>query len=791
MASPRTVGAPRSSETPHPWASTELTDVNGLVVATAAPESVVDADSPRRLLVFEVLLGIVAVAVVAEQFWVWHLDGPPPWQPVSVLGLVSIPLLTRYSITVSRDAEANVIGLVAAVLFSSPFEDVSHIFPVWALLVVASSVIFKGGLVHGIPRATDDVVAGGALVLVAPHIDFGLRPFDRTFVGLLTFVAVVAAVFWVRRRLRGQSEPGRSLDARSLALALFGLYFASVFIATLRRTYTDPSDSNTAEVAVMGLGLVVATLIGYSMSQNLIRGVSVLSEAATGLPWPAEENDRFVISFARSAIRSATADIVPRSGPPGSLSAPIDAVRYLVLRRMPGDRPYTASDQRLLEAVASMASVSRAVDLREAGLRLRSITDAMTGLWNYPMFVDLASQAIRERASGEVLALLFLDLDKFKQLNEELGHFDADQVLREIATRLQDAAPPTSAVARFAGDEFALLLHGVDHETLASEIQALVEATTAPIAVAGRLVTVHISVGVGVSDAVDDSVEEVMRVAEENMREAKRAGRAASASRDERDMVSTMLGEGTTAVAFQPILDARTGALWGCEALLRATDPELGDVSPLTLVSSAARQQTLDELTAKIGAEALDAMDELGKRVSSPLHLTVNLEFEQFRVDNSVFERLSRSLGERGVQLVLELSERSYGRWTSQHDLLAARLKERGMGLAIDDFGAGYATFSLLNKWGWDVVKIDKSLITADDDQSRLVFGNVVRTLRELRLTTVAEGIETPEQLARARRAGVSLIQGHLVCEPVGMEELLRRVGPDGGGLAGRLEPQA
>jgi EAL domain-containing protein (putative c-di-GMP-specific phosphodiesterase class I) len=296
-----------------------------------------------------------------------------------------------------------------------------------------------------------------------------------------------------------------------------------------------------------------------------------------------------------------------------------------------------------------------------------------------------------------------------------------------------------------------------------------------------------VSVGVGVSDARDDDVEEVMRVAEENMRGAKREGRAAAASRDEKDLVTSMLDEGATMVAFQPILDARTGALWGCEALLRATDPELGDVSPLTLVSSAARQHALDELTAKIGAEALDAMEALGQRVETPLHLTVNLEFEQFRVDNPVFDRLARHLGERGVQLVLELSERSYGRWTSQHDLLAERLKERGMGLAIDDFGAGYATFSLLNKWGWDVVKIDKSLITADDEQSRLLFSNVVRTLRELRLTTVAEGIETPDQLLAARRAGVSLVQGHLVSEPVGMEELLRRVGPDGSGLAASL----
>ena len=742
---------------------------------------------PRRLVVFDACLTLVALATIVDGFAAWARYGPPDWQPVSILGLLSIPLLTRWSITVSRDAEANVIGLTPAVLFASDFSADSHIFPVWGVLVLISSVAFKGGLRYGLPRGTDDVVAGFALVTVAPHVDVGLRPFDRTLVALLVFVVVEAGVFWIRRRLRGQEAPQQALDPKATALALFGLYFASVFIAALRRIYSDPSSTGNAEVAIMGLGLVVATLVGYSMSQNLIRGVAVLSEAATNLPWPADENDRLVVRFARSAIRSATADIVPREGPPGSLSAPVDAVRYLVLRRMPGDRPYNAADRRLLEAVTSMASVSRSVDLREAGLRLRSITDAMTGLWNYPMFVELAEQAIRERAPDEVLALLFLDLDKFKQLNEQLGHFDADQVLREIACRLQDSAPPTAAVARFAGDEFALLLRGIDRDTLANDVQGLVEAVTAPIAIDGRLITVHVSVGVGVSDAPTDSVDDVMRVAEENMREAKAAGRAAAASRDEKDLVSSMLGRGATAVVFQPIVDARTGALWGCEALLRATDPQLGTVSPLTLVSSAARQQTLDALTAKVGAEALDAMAALQQRVSGPLSLTVNLEFEQFRVDNPIFERLNRNLGERGVALVLELSERTYGRWTSQHDLLAQRLKERGIKLAVDDFGAGYATFSMLNKWGWDVVKIDKSLITADDEQSRLLFSNVVRTLRELGLATVAEGIETPEQLQAARRAGVTLLQGHLVCEAVEMEELLRRVGPDGTALAATL----
>ena len=605
---------------------------------------------------------MLALAAIAQGFWKWHEYGPPDWQPVAVLGLLSLPLLARYSITVSRDAEANVIGLSAAVLFASSLGADSHIFPVWALIVLASSIAFKGGLRYGLPRGTDDVVAGWALVTVAPYIDLGLRPFDRTLVALLVFVAVEALVFWVRRRLRGQQSPQQALDRSSTALALFGLYFASVFIAALRRTYTAPSSAGNAEVAVMGLSLVVATLIGYSMSQNLIRGVAVLSEAATNLPWPADENDRLVIRFARSAIRSATADIVPRTGPPGSLSASIDEVRYMVLRRMTGDRAYTEADQRLLEAVAAMASVSRSVDLREAGLRLRSITDAMTGLWNYPMFVELAEQAIRERAEGEVLALLFLDLDKFKQLNEELGHFDADQVLCEIAGRLQEAAPPTAAVARFAGDEFALLLRGVDRDT---------GSPTCPGAGRGGD---RADRGRG---PVDDRprqrgsrgqrrrrrlVDDVMRVAEEHMREAKRAGRAASASRDEKDMVSDHARRGR----HRGRLPADRRRSYRCPVGMRGAAAR---DRPRARRGLTAHPGQLRRAPADPGRA--DREDRRGgarrdgrarARVEAPLQPHREPGVRAVPCRQPRLRAAQPTLGERGVQLVLELSERSYGR---------------------------------------------------------------------------------------------------------------------------------
>jgi diguanylate cyclase (GGDEF)-like protein len=743
----------------------------------------------QGLRAFNALVVAIAVVAIVVGFYQWHVYGGPAWQPVSVLGLIGVPLLVRYSFTATGGGYENVLGLPAAVLFASGFGSPSHIFPVWALIVVASYMVSKGGAVRGAIRAADEVVAGWCLVSVARLVDLGFRPFDRNAVGLAVFVGVLALIFWVRRELTGSGPAVWALDRRTTLTALLALYYTSVLIAAMRLTYEEPSDSHTAEVAVLGIGLVLAALIGYTAAQQLARGVAVLSEAASSLPWPADENDRLARRFALEAIRSSRAEIESGTGGAGTVSAPVDAVRHLVLSRERGGSGFTASDRRILDALGTMAGVSRAVDLREAGLRLRTITDSLTGLWTYPMFVDLANQAFLERADGQTLAMLFFDLDGFKRVNEELGHFDADQVIREIAFRLQDASPSTAITARVAGDEFTILLRDVRPERLEYDVRALVEAVTMPIGVAGRQVTVHVSVGVGLVENPTDTVDDVMRTAEENMRAAKQVGRAAVTTRDEAELVRDVLGGDLMSVAFQPVLDARSAALWGCEALVRVTDPELGEVSPLTLLSSAAREQALDALTQRVGTMAMDAMGELAGRVAGPVHVTLNLEFEQFRVDNPIFDDLialaQRSAG--GPTLVLELSERSYRRWTDQQDVLARRLRSHGIKLAIDDFGAGYATFSLLRKWNWDLVKIDRSLTASDDEQSRRLFASVVRTLRELRMTAVAVGVETPEQLLAARTAGVSLVQGHLVSEAVGMEELLRRVGPDGGGLAVNL----
>jgi diguanylate cyclase (GGDEF)-like protein len=743
----------------------------------------------QGLRAFNALVVVIAVVAIVVGFYEWHVYGGPAWQPVSVLGLIGVPLLVRYSFTVTGGGYVNVLGLPAAVLFASGFDSPSHIFPVWALIVVASYMASMGGAVRGAVRAADEVVAGWCLVSVARVVDLGFRPFDRNAVGLAVFVGVLALIFWVRRQLTGSGPPVWVLDRRTTLTALLALYYTSVLIAAMRLTYEEPSDSHTAEVAVLGIGLVLAALIGYTATQQLARGVDVLSEAASSLPWPADDNDRLARRFALEAIRGSRAEIESGAGGAGTVSAPVDAVRHLVLSRERGDRGFTASDRRILDALGTMAGISRAVDLREAGLRLRTITDSLTGLWTYPMFVDLANQAFLERADGQPLALLFFDLDGFKRVNEELGHFDADQVIREIAFRLQDESPSTAITARVAGDEFTILLRDVRPERLEYDVRALVEAVTMPIGVAGQQVTVHVSVGVGLVESPTDTVDDVMRTAEENMRAAKQVGRAAMTTRDEAELVRDVLGGDLMSVAFQPVLDARSAALWGCEALVRINDPELGEVSPLTLLSSAAREQALDALTQRVGTMAMDAMGELAGRVAGPVHVTLNLEFEQFRVDNPIFDDLialaQRSAG--GPTLVLELSERSYRRWTDQQDVLARRLRSHGIKLAIDDFGAGYATFSLLRKWNWDLVKIDRSLTASDDEQSRRLFASVVRTLRELRMTAVAVGVETPEQLLAARTAGVSLVQGHLVSEAVGMEELLRRVGPDGGGLAVNL----
>lgn len=505
------------------------------------------------------------------------------------------------------------------------------------------------------------------------------------------------------------------------------------------------------------------------MSTNERALIDVLAEAAIEMPWPADELEQRLVEWCTRAVDATiSVEVVP--APPPDASFVFAENRYLVARRPFGASEFSSLDRRLMTALTTMATASKDAARRDEHLRRRALTDDLTGLWQHGFFRELFEEAMIQRRQ-ECLGVLFLDIDRFKELNEQFGHLDADEVLCEIGARIRYGPfPEDSIAARMGGDEFAVVVrHVEDAAHLEQIVEELATVLRAPIPVGDLMLSVEVSIGAELSVSAVDDPEMLLRVAERRMRDNKRSRPGPRPPRwyDESALLREMLDEGRVRVAYQPVVDLHSGEIHGYEALVRGQHLEVGTVSPLLMVGSASKLRMLDELTEVVLDNALTTMREVVQACSAPLTLSINLEFEQLRSGSHLLETLPQRLDDTGVHLVIEISERHVARWTPSQRILATQLAEAGIGFAVDDFGAGYSALGLLNSWTWEWVKIDRSLVAEGGGQAgRTLLGHVSRMLDDLTLTAVAEGIETAEELEHAREIGVALGQGTLLAPP-------------------------
>lgn len=511
--------------------------------------------------------------------------------------------------------------------------------------------------------------------------------------------------------------------------------------------------------------------------------IDVLAEAAIEMPWPGDELEERLIAWCRRAVE-ATITVEDAPAPPPDATVLFSENRYLVARRAPGDAPFTGVDRRVMTALATMANASKDAARRDERLRRRALTDDLTGLWQHGFFRELFDEAMADR-NAERLGVLFLDIDRFKQVNEQFGHLDADEVLREMGARLRYGPFPDEVIAgRVGGDEFAVVLrHVEDTDHLDAIVEELTTFLRAPIPVGDMMLSVDVSIGAALSTSHVDDPELLLRAAERRMRENKRSGPGPSFPRwyDESTLLREMLDEGRVRVAYQPIVDLSTNRVSGYEALVRGQHLEVGQVSPLLLVGSAAKLRMLDELTEVVLDSALTTMTEVVQTAGESVALSINVEFEQLRTGSRLLDTLPDRLDGTGVHLVLEISERHVARWTPSQRILATQLAEAGIGFAVDDFGAGYSALGVLNSWMWEWVKIDRSLVAEGGGQAgRTLLGHVSRMLDDLTLKAVAEGIETAEELVHVREIGVGLGQGTLLGAPASGPRVIAAVSEHG-----------
>jgi len=495
----------------------------------------------------------------------------------------------------------------------------------------------------------------------------------------------------------------------------------------------------------------------------------------------------------RDGLLSGTEGDAPPLPAGTTTTVPLEASEQVVGElRLHWDGPVRLSDQEQ-QALSTLASAGSAA-LLNARLHQQTVRDAtqdlLTELPNRRYLLTQARRVVRD--GGEPAALLLVDLDRFKEVNDTLGHAAGDALLRQVAATLRGCVRPGDTVSRLGGDEFAVLLPDTLPRVAREIAERMVAALTEPVFLEG--VVVPASGSVGVACAPDDAtdVEELLRCADVAMYQAKRAGGGVQrydATRDGRDLVQLSIEPDLRAaldrqdidVWYQPQVDLRTGRLVSAEALLRWHHPVHGLLSPAVFLPMAERRGLADRLLGHVLRSSLAARREWLEQAGLDIPIAVNLSPRNL-LDPTTPRLVAEAVAAHDVppgRLVLEVPETmALGDLDTVAEMLAA-LRESGAELSLDDVGTGSTPLTLLTRTALSEVKIDRSFVGAMDrsDTDAAVVRAIIDLGRSLGLRVVAEGVETAWQAARLRDLGCHLGQGYLYSRAVSAADLPLTVG--------------
>ncbi|MGI8654969.1 MAG: putative bifunctional diguanylate cyclase/phosphodiesterase [Pyrinomonadaceae bacterium] len=443
--------------------------------------------------------------------------------------------------------------------------------------------------------------------------------------------------------------------------------------------------------------------------------------------------------------------------------------------------------------------ISQALQESKEKFRHAAFHDALTGLPNRVLLTDHLKLAIERarRREDHLFAVLFLDLDRFKNINDSLGHNIGDQLLIAIARRVENCLRPMDTVARLGGDEFAILLDGLENSEAAVHIaERIQESLTQPYNLSGHEVYTSTSIGITLSTTNYEHPENLLRDADTAMYRAKENGkaryelfdtvmhaRAVALLKLENDLRRAVERQ-EFEVYYQPIIRLETSEISGFEALLRWNHPERGFVSPTEFIPLAEETGLITEIGQWVLRKACEQMQEWQWLVPAtrPLTVAVNLSSKQFK-QSDIIEQIKKTLRETNCDprsLKLEITESAVMENAEAATQMLTQLRDLGVQLSIDDFGTGYSSLSYLHRFPVTTLKIDRSFIGrmgAGDENSEIV--RTIMTLAgNLGMDVVAEGVETEEQLTQLTALKCEYGQGYLFSKPVdaaAAQELLRQ----------------
>lgn len=479
-------------------------------------------------------------------------------------------------------------------------------------------------------------------------------------------------------------------------------------------------------------------------------------------------------------------------------AAPVGRLRVRFPRSAPPsarERDAVAAFGDALAAALHDAATHRELRLVTARSSYEAVHDPLTGLANRAAMLGKGDQSLRQLAHDHPVALLLLDINQFKEVNDTLGHAAGDQLLRLTANRLDALVRPGDLLGRLGGDEFALLLTAVPvlGDRTAPMAHALrqareiAERLAAPTEVAGVRMSIEVSVGVVVADAGTADLTELLRRADIAMYQAKEGGGNVAAYDGTRDAASTdqlallaelreaLLVDDQLVLALQPAVDLTTGAPTGVEALIRWQHPRRGWLSPADFIRPVENSEQLGTFTRYVLDKALSVAASWA-REGLDVPISVNLSARSL-LDPRLPAEIADALRRHQVpprRLVLEITETVVMSELEVIDEVLATLRSMGVQLAVDDFGTGFSSLTFLTRIAVDELKVDRSFVIrmADSPEAAAIVRTTVGLAHELGLRVVAEGVETAEQRMALAELGCTSAQGYHFFKPMPADKI-------------------
>jgi len=665
----------------------------------------------------------------------------------------------------------------------------------------------------------DDLPEGRLLVARSGDEPYSLdeRNLMRGLARVLSLSLRGAGVLAEERRLRQESERQAEQNARLLS-SLRERQALLERLSLIQRAISSraPLSEVLDVIAIGAQELLDAEVVGLRRLDpqrpgwlELVASAGLTPEVAAehrssrigeGVGGRAAAEDRLVVienySEAPDALASLGTFVTTAMAAPVHENGAV--VGSLVVASRAPDRSFGPAEQEILMAFADHASLAMtdAVTVKalrgalESGLH-DAMHDRLTGLPNRALLNDRLTAAFyRAALQGTGLAILFLDLDGFKRVNDNLGHTVGDQLLVAVGERLSACVRAVDTTARLGGDEFALLLEGIEDPLEAEKVADDVLATLrTPFVLAGHAMTISASIGIAHHDHLDET-HDLLRYADLAMYEAKEGGKGrhrrfepvmqsrSLARLDTETALRQAVQEGRILVHFQPIVDLRDGVMVGTEALARWHHPERGFVPPTEFIPVAEATGMIVPLGKLVLLEACRQTRVWGDaHRDRPLpSVNVNISAVQFQTTGLV-DLVVSVLEQTGLAphlLSLEITEGTLMQDTQATLDVVHQLKALGVRLAVDDFGTGHSSLSYLRRFPIDVVKIDKSFVdgVARDEHQAALAHAIIKLAHTLNLQSVGEGIEQAGQAVTLRSLGCDFAQGYFFARPMPQEQV-------------------